>query len=285
MSSDRRRQCPAGTSVRLLQSETGSDLLPPSGGPAPRASQAPDGGGPDAPPGDRGLGSSSGAGKRRQGPARRRVPPVPPEPGAPLRVGVLSRVPEQEQRVEALLRRMDGVEVVDPETGRPHVRVLAVSSPEEAVALVDIVDVEWEARRPVERIPEPHPRTVLLVVAGRLGPEDAGLYGCLGFLTMTMEVPQERQLACLRSVAAGAHDAPDPYGTLFHNSLWRGSLTPLGRQILHRAAQGATHEQMIAELHLGKQTLDRHVHDLRVRLDLERHDHLWRAAQRRGFGA
>ncbi len=116
--------------------------------------------------------------------------------------------------------------LVEAETGRAHVLVLAVSSPKEAVALVEDLDAERECKHPVERVPDTHPRAVLMGGGGSLGPEEAGLYGCLGFLTL--DVPPDRQLACLRNVAEGTHDAPDPFGPLFHNSLWRGSLTPRG---------------------------------------------------------
>jgi DNA-binding NarL/FixJ family response regulator len=178
---------------------------------------------------------------------------------------------------------MDGVVMVDPDTGLPHARVLAAGSAEEAVALVESVDAGRESNEPVRQVAAAHPRLVLLAAGGDIAPEDAGLYGCLGYLTMN--APPERMLSCFRCVAEGAKDAPEPFSTRFFNSLWSGSLTPLGRQLLHLAAQGAHHDQMREALHVSEKTLERLIHKLRVRLGLDRTDHLGVAARNRGFGA
>jgi DNA-binding NarL/FixJ family response regulator len=187
-----------------------------------------------------------------------------------LRIGVLARPEETQERWEMEARSLGGTETCDPSTGSPHIILLVAHSPRDVVVLSNLV--------PDSRVPR-----VIMDLVGDVDERIAVLHGALGYFTE--EAAPQRQLECLRNVAAGTPDAPDPHSARFHRELRRGPLDPQQRSILEMSAAGATHETIGAELKLHTDTLDRRIATLRRRLDLARTQPLPAAAIRLGFEA
>lgn len=129
---------------------------------------------------------------------------------------------------------------------------------------------------------EPHPWAVLVDWERDIGPRVAGLLGVLAYITP--DSPPERLGYCLRQVAQGYPDAPEPFNGVFHRTREEGPLMPLQRRILSLEAQGYRHDQVAAELRLSEGTLKRRVGELRKRLGLKRQENLALRAGHLGFG-
>src|SRR5262249_1552188 len=113
-------------------------------------------------------------------------------------VAVLCATALLREGLEAVVRAAPDLCLWAPEAaGQPH-RVLGAA--ESGAGL----QVLRESALPV-----PGRRAVLLDTAGRLGPRGAGLHGFLGYLPP--EADADRLHLCLRRVADGQPDAPEPY--------------------------------------------------------------------------
>jgi DNA-binding CsgD family transcriptional regulator len=213
------------------------------------------------------------ASARRSTEGRSSGPPAePPFAGAAgdsrrLRAEVRARTREIGESVEAALRALGGVEIIDPAREQSQVVVYAASSPSELIALLG---------------PDftPHPRAALLA---SIEPRVAALLGFLGYLRP--ECTAERHCYCLQAAADGDPCAPEPFDREFHRGREHGALTVECKRVLNLLARGRTHEQIQRELPIGASTLKRRVQHLRKALRLASPENLALAAARRmGLG-
>jgi DNA-binding NarL/FixJ family response regulator len=131
-------------------------------------------------------------------------------------------------------------------------------------------------------LPVPGHRSVLLDTAGRLGPRGAGLHGFLGYLPP--EVDAERLCLCLRRVADGQPDAPEPFLLALVRTLAAAPLEELDREILRRLALGRSQRQMEEALGISERTLQRRITALQERLQGTCGHHLGAIAVALGLG-
>jgi DNA-binding NarL/FixJ family response regulator len=131
-------------------------------------------------------------------------------------------------------------------------------------------------------LPVPGNRAVLLDTAGRLGPRGAGLHGFLGYLPP--EVDAERLHLCLRRVAAGQPDAPEPHLVALVQTLAAARLEELDCEILRRLALGRSQRQMEEALGISERTLQRRITALQERLQGTCGHHLGAIAVALGLG-
>jgi DNA-binding NarL/FixJ family response regulator len=131
-------------------------------------------------------------------------------------------------------------------------------------------------------LPVPRHRAVLLDTAGRLGPRGAGLHGFLGYLPP--EADADRLRLCLRRVADGQPDAPEPYLVTLVRTLAAAPLEELDRAILRRLALGRSQRQMEEALGVSERTLQRRITALQERLGGVCGHHLGAIAVALGLG-
>jgi DNA-binding NarL/FixJ family response regulator len=177
----------------------------------------------------------------------------PPHAGAagdrrPLQVEVRARTQAIREGVEAAVRDLGGVEIIDPATQEPEVVVYAASSPRELIALLGPHFT-------------PHERAVLLDLEASIAPRVAALHGFLGYLRP--QCPAEQRRDCLEAVADGDPDAPRPFGRELRRAREEGALTAECKRILDLLARGRTHEQIQRELPISASTLKRRIQHLR----------------------
>jgi DNA-binding NarL/FixJ family response regulator len=128
----------------------------------------------------------------------------------------------------------------------------------------------------------PARRAVLLDTAGRLGPRGAGLHGFWGYLPP--EVDSDRLHLCLRRVATGQPDAPEPHLVALVRTLEAARLEELDREILRRLALGRSQRQMEEALGISERTLQRRITALQERLEGACGHHLGAIAVALGLG-
>jgi DNA-binding NarL/FixJ family response regulator len=130
--------------------------------------------------------------------------------------------------------------------------------------------------------PDAGRRAVLLDTAGRLGPRVAALHGFLGYLPP--EVDADRLHLCLRRVATGQPDAPEPYLVSLVRTLAAPPLEEPDRQILRLLALGRSQRQMEEALGISERTLQRRITALQERLAGTCGHHLGAIAVALGLG-
>jgi DNA-binding NarL/FixJ family response regulator len=169
-----------------------------------------------------------------------------------------------------MLRALGGIEISDPSAEAPDVVIDAAHSPSEFVALLG-ADFE------------PHPRSLVLDLAGLIDSKVAALLGVLGYVRADC-LPDHLRYG-LREVAQGYPYAQEPFGGVFYHTRQNTLLTIEQKRILSLEAQGRTREQIEAALDIPSGTLSHRITELRKKLGVPPNEHLSLAAAKMGFGA
>jgi DNA-binding CsgD family transcriptional regulator len=123
---------------------------------------------------------------------------------------------------------------------------------------------------------------VLLDIGGGIGPIGAGLHGFRGYLPP--EADAERLRLCLRRVAGGQTDAPEPHLAPLVRALALGPLDDDESAILRLLALGRSQRQMQDALSMSARTLQRRIAGLSERLGGSSSPHLAAMAVALGLG-
>jgi DNA-binding NarL/FixJ family response regulator len=208
----------------------------------------------------------------RPGPSRGRAPSlISALPDRPVRVALLCATALLREGLQEVIHVAPDLRLWEPTVPGPPDVVLWVA---ESGAGLQVL------RQSPFR--DPWRGAVLLDTAGRLGPAGAGLQGFLGYLPP--EVESDRLRLCLRRVAVGQPDAPEPHLGALVRALAAPPLEPLDQEILRLLALGRSQRQMEAALGISERTLQRRITALQERLAGSCGHHLGAIAVALGLG-
>jgi DNA-binding CsgD family transcriptional regulator len=189
-----------------------------------------------------------------------------------LRVVVLCAVTLLRERLDAAIRADSRVELCRPDASTPaDLSLWAAGSGR------DLQRLRAACRS------TPRCGAVLLDTAGQIGPVGAGLHGFRGYLPP--ETDAERLRLCLRRVAAGQPDAPEPHLVALVRTLALPPLDEAERAILRLLALGRSQREMQDALSMSARTLQRRIADLQARLGGNSSSHLAAIAVALGVGS